>query len=46
VFVARLVHLVFEFNHFRVVHAVDVPSELLPKALSDVNALPLIGPTL
>lgn len=46
VFVARPVHLVFEYDRFRVVHAVDVPSELLPLAPRDVNALPLIGPTL
>jgi hypothetical protein len=46
VFVARPVHLVFEYDRFRVVHAVDVPPELLPQAPSDVNALPLTGPTL
>jgi hypothetical protein len=46
VFVARPVHLVFEYNYFRVVHAVDVPAELLPQAPQDVTALPLTGPTL
>lgn len=46
VFVARPVHLVFEYDRFRVVHAVDVPPELLAKAPRDVDALPLMGPTL
>ncbi len=46
VFVARPVHLVFEYDRFRVVHAVDVPSELLAKGPRDVAALPLTGPTL
>jgi len=44
--VARPVHLVFEYDRFRVVHAVDVPPELLAKAPPDVTALPLLGPTL
>jgi hypothetical protein len=44
--VARPVHLVFEYDRFRVVHAVDVPTELLPHAPHDVIALPLTGPTL
>ena len=43
---ARPVHLVFEYDRFRVVHAVDVPPELLTKAPRDVTALPLLGPTL
>ncbi|APW47924.1 TfpX/TfpZ family type IV pilin accessory protein [Rhodoferax antarcticus] len=46
VFVARPVHLVFEYDRFRVVHAVDVPAELLSRAPPDVAALPLTGPTL
>ncbi len=46
VFVARPVHMVFEYNRFRVVHAVDVPSELLNRAPPDVVALPITGPTL
>lgn len=44
--VARPVHLVFEYRYFRVVHAVDVPPELLPQAPRDVVVLPLTGPTL
>ncbi|MES2879436.1 MAG: TfpX/TfpZ family type IV pilin accessory protein [Pseudomonadota bacterium] len=46
VFVARPVHMVFEYDRFRVVHAIDVPLELLPKVPRDVDALPLMGPTL
>ncbi len=46
VYVARPVHLVFELNRFRVVHAIDVPAELLPKADPALAAEPLWGPTL
>ena len=46
VFVARPVHLVFEYDRFRVVHAIDVPVELLNRTPPDVVALPLTGPTL
>ncbi|MDO8447293.1 MAG: TfpX/TfpZ family type IV pilin accessory protein [Rhodoferax sp.] len=46
VFVARPVHMVFEYDRFRVVHAVDVPLELLAKTPPGVDALPLLGPTL
>lgn len=46
VFVARPVHVVFEYGSFRVVHAIDIPSELLAQTPPDVNALPLTGPTL
>jgi hypothetical protein len=45
VFQARPVHLVFEFDRFRVVHAVDVPEEMLDQAPPGVEALPLRGPT-
>jgi hypothetical protein len=44
--VARPVHLVFEIDRFRVVHAIDVPPELLAKTPLGVDALPLTGPTL
>lgn len=44
--VARPAHLVFEIDRFRVVHAVDVPPELLSKAPAGVDALPWTGPTL
>jgi hypothetical protein len=46
VFVARPVHMVFEYDRFRVVHAVDVPPELLARTPPEVDALPLTGPTL
>jgi len=45
VFVARPVHLVFEYDRFRVVHAVDVPAELMDQTPEDVEALPVSGPT-
>lgn len=44
--VARPVHLVFEYDRLRVVHAIDVPPELLDKTPSGVQALPWTGPTL
>lgn len=44
--VARPVHMVFEIDRFRVVHAIDVPDDLLSKAPAEVQALPLTGPTL
>ena len=43
---ARPVHTVFEYDRLRVVHAVDVPPELLPKAPPGLRTLPLSGPTL
>lgn len=44
--VARPVHLVFEIDRFRVVHAVDVPAQMLSRAPVDLQQLPLMGPTL
>lgn len=46
VFIARPVHLVFEIDRFRAVHAVDVDHELLKKKPAEVEAMPLFGPTL
>ena len=46
VFAARPVHMVFEYDRFRVVHAVDVPVELLNRTPSGIDAFPLTGPTL
>jgi len=46
VFAARPVHLVFEIDRFRVVHAVDVDPQLLPLAPKDIDTLPLTGPSL
>ncbi len=43
---ARPVHLVFEVDRFRVVHAVDVPDELLAKAPPEFRKLPFSGPSL
>jgi hypothetical protein len=43
---ARPVHLVFEIDRFRAVHAVDVPPELLSKTPEGVVALPVTGPSL
>jgi hypothetical protein len=44
--VARPVHLVFEIDRFRVVHAIEVPSDLMDQVPSGIDALPLTGPTL
>jgi hypothetical protein len=46
VYVARPVHMVFEYDRFRVVHAIDVVPELLAQTLPGITALPLTGPTL
>ena len=46
VFVARPVHMVFELDRYRVVHAVDVPTELLSQTPLGIDALPWGGPTL
>jgi hypothetical protein len=44
--VARPVHLVFEGDRFRVVHAVDIPKSLLQAVPQGIDALPLNGPSL
>lgn len=44
--VARPVHLVFEIDRFRVVHAIEIPAELLTRAPPNLQRLPLSGPTL
>lgn len=46
VLVARPVHLVFEFDRFRVVRAIDVAEDLLGKMPQGIRGLPLTGPTL
>ncbi len=43
---ARPVQLVFEFDRFRVVHAVDVPEEMLGKTPAGITAKPWLGPGL
>lgn len=44
--VARPVHLVFEIDRFRVVHAIDIEPVLLKRAAPALQELPLTGPTL
>lgn len=44
--VARPVHLVYEIDRFRVVHAIDVPEELMASTPPAYRQLPLTGPTL
>jgi len=46
VFVARPVYLAFEIDRFRVIHAVDVPVEMLPQAPPGFEPLPSFGPKL
>jgi hypothetical protein len=46
VVIARPVHMVFEIDRFRVVHAIDVDPRLLPKTPKGITAMPLTGPTL
>lgn len=42
---ARPVHMVFEYDRFRVVHAVEIPEELLDKTPAGIQALPWFGPS-
>lgn len=42
---ARPVHVVFEYDGFRVVHRVDIPAELESKAPPGIEIAPLGGPT-
>ena len=44
--VARPVHLVFELDRYRVVHAIDIEPALLKLAPPALQQLPLTGPTL
>ena len=44
--VARPVHLVYEIDRFRVVHAIDVPVDMLDRAPAGQKTLPWTGPTL
>ena len=45
VFVARPVHLVFEYTRMSVVHAIDIDPMLLAKAPFELQQLPVTGPT-
>lgn len=46
VFIARPVHMVFEIDRFRVIHAIDVEESSLVQTPRGIKALPLTGPTL
>jgi hypothetical protein len=46
VYEARPVHLVFEFDRFRVAHAADIDPGLLSKAPQAWQHLPMTGPTM
>ncbi|WP_374667301.1 TfpX/TfpZ family type IV pilin accessory protein [Ramlibacter sp.] len=46
VHLARPVHLVFEVDRFRVVHAADIPTDLAAKVPRGIDSPPWTGPTL
>jgi hypothetical protein len=46
VHLARPVHMVFEYDRFRVVHQVDIPVELLDRTPAGIVAVPWGAPTL
>jgi hypothetical protein len=46
VFMARPVHIVYEYDRFAVVHAIEVPRDMLDEAAVPYRSLPLTGPTL
>jgi hypothetical protein len=46
VHLARPVHMVFEYDRFRVVHQVDIPEELVARAPAGIPVAPALGPTL
>ena len=46
VHLARPVHMVFEYDRFRVVHQVEIPEELLAGAPAGIPISPALGPTL
>lgn len=45
VHLARPVHMVFEYDRFRVVHQVEIPVELLDRVPAGIEAIPLGAPT-
>ena len=45
VHLARPVHLVFEYDRFRVVHQIEIPPELHDQAPAGIEVAPLAGPT-
>ena len=44
--IARPVHLAFEIDRFRVVHAIDIPKDEINKAPPELQHLPWTGPTM
>jgi hypothetical protein len=46
VHLARPVHMVFEYDRFRVVHQVEIPENLVARAPEGIPVAPLLGPTL
>lgn len=46
VYFARPVHLVFESDRFSVVHAIEIPEELLMQAPAEYRDMPMTGPTM
>ena len=46
VFIARPVHMVFEYDRFRVVHAIEIPEELVTRGPAGIQPYPITGPTL
>ncbi len=45
IFEARPVHVVFEYDRFRIIHANDVPDELRTRIPEGIKAFPVLGPT-
>ena len=45
VYEARPVHTVFEYDRLRVVHAAEIPVELLGRTPKSIEAMPVVGPT-
>lgn len=43
---ARPVHIVFEYDRFRVIHAVEVPKDKVAINRADIDPMPISGPTL
>jgi hypothetical protein len=46
VHLARPVHMVFEYDRFRVVHQVEIPEDLAARAPAGIPVAPAFGPTL
>ena len=46
VHLARPVHMVFEYDRFRVVHQIEIPEDLMQRAPAGIPVAPAFGPTL